>query len=199
MVNLTTGEVGRARFRIACKDRRHVVCPSCSYLTRTDAWILVSTGSSAARAHPKRCGTHPRLFVTVTAPSFGAVHTIKARGGLRWSSKFRRDERQRHLQPRTCEGLLASATRSAKRRTRPAPVRRVLRLRGCGPVERARLQAVEQHDPDDPPVACRNGRRSEPAELENRRPGALPQGRRNATPWAWSIFISSCERTARST
>ena len=80
MVNLSTGEVGQSSLRISCKDRRHVVCPSCSYLYRTDAWILVSTGLVGGKGTPEAVGTHHRLFITVTAPSFGAVHTIRARG-----------------------------------------------------------------------------------------------------------------------
>jgi hypothetical protein len=80
MVNLTTGEVDQSSLRISCKDRRHVVCPSCSYLYRTDAWILVSTGLVGGKGTPEAVGTHHRLFITVTAPSFGAVHTIKTRG-----------------------------------------------------------------------------------------------------------------------
>jgi hypothetical protein len=80
MVNLATGEVARSSLRISCKDRRHVVCPSCSYLYRTDAWILVSTGLVGGKGTPEAVSTHPRLFITVTAPSFGPVHTIKARG-----------------------------------------------------------------------------------------------------------------------
>jgi hypothetical protein len=80
MVNLATGEVDRSSLRISCKDRRQVVCPSCSYLYRTDAWILVSTGLIGGKGTPEEVSTHPRLFITVTAPSFGAVHTVKARG-----------------------------------------------------------------------------------------------------------------------
>lgn len=87
MVNLTTGEVEQSSLRISCKDRRHVVCPSCSYLYRTDAWILVSTGLVGGKGTPEAVGTHHRLFITVTAPSFGMVHTIKTRGGCVGRSK----------------------------------------------------------------------------------------------------------------
>jgi hypothetical protein len=66
--------------RVACKDRRHGVCPSCSYLYKADAWILVSTGLVGGKGTPEPVGTHPRLFVTMTAPSFGSVHTINDRG-----------------------------------------------------------------------------------------------------------------------
>ena len=81
MVNLATGEVGERILRVACKDRRHVVCPSCSYLYKADAWILVSSGLVGGKGTPDLVGTHPRLFVTLTAPSFGSVHTIGKRGG----------------------------------------------------------------------------------------------------------------------
>lgn len=81
MVNLATGEVETSSLRIACKDRRRVVCPACSYIYKADAWILVSTGLVGGKGMPEIVGSHPRLFVTLTAPSFGPVHTITARGG----------------------------------------------------------------------------------------------------------------------
>lgn len=81
MVNLATGEVGVNSLRVACKDRRRVVCPACSYTYKADAWILVSSGLIGGKGTPEEVGTHPRLFVTLTAPSFGVVHTIKSHGG----------------------------------------------------------------------------------------------------------------------
>ena len=81
MMNLATGEVGENLLRVACKDRRHVVCPSCSYLYKADAWILVASGLAGGKSIPKSVASHPRLFVTVTAPSFGPVHTITDRDG----------------------------------------------------------------------------------------------------------------------
>ena len=80
LVNKATGEVTERGLRVACKDRREVVCPACSYLYRADAWILVSTGLVGGKGTSDRVGTHPRLFVTLTAPSFGAVHTIRDNG-----------------------------------------------------------------------------------------------------------------------
>jgi hypothetical protein len=80
MVNLTTGEVGVSSLHISCKDRRAVICPSCSYTYKADAWILVSTGLVGGKGTPEEVSTHPRLFVTLTAPSFGAVHTVTSRG-----------------------------------------------------------------------------------------------------------------------
>jgi Replication initiator protein, pSAM2 len=80
-VNTATGEVSERNLRVACKDRREVVCPACSYLYRADTWILVSTGLVGGKGTPVVVGTHPRLFVTLTAPSFGTVHTIRDSGG----------------------------------------------------------------------------------------------------------------------
>ena len=64
IVNTATGEVTERGLRVACKDRREVVCPACSYLYRADTWILVSTGLVGGKGTPVVVGTHPRLFVT---------------------------------------------------------------------------------------------------------------------------------------
>jgi hypothetical protein len=80
MVNLVTGEVAPGALRVACKDRRQAICPSCSYLYKADAWVLVSAGLVGGKGVDGGVGTHPRLFVTLTAPSFGAVHTVTSRG-----------------------------------------------------------------------------------------------------------------------
>ncbi|WP_333563784.1 replication initiator [Nocardiopsis endophytica] len=70
---------------VACGDRRASVCPACSERYRRDLWHLVASGmrgrdgASADDAVPGTVGAHPKLFVTLTAPSFGPVHT--ARGG----------------------------------------------------------------------------------------------------------------------
>ena len=80
VVDLATGEVHSRGLLVACKDRRQVVCPSCSSLYKADAWILVSTGLEGGKDVPVSVSTHPRLFVTLTAPSFGPVHTISSNG-----------------------------------------------------------------------------------------------------------------------
>jgi hypothetical protein len=81
IVNTATGEVSERALRVACKDRREVVRPAYSYLYRADTWILVSTGLVGGKGIPLVVGTHPRLFITLTAPSFGSVHTIRDSGG----------------------------------------------------------------------------------------------------------------------
>jgi hypothetical protein len=73
-VNLATGELRDSSLRVPCKDRRAAVCPACSYLYKADAWILVSSGIGGGKGLPESIDQHPRLFVTLTAPGFGAVH-----------------------------------------------------------------------------------------------------------------------------
>ena len=82
-VNTATGEVNQRQVRLACKDRRLVVCPSCSYLYKADAWIVVSAGMVGGKGVPESVSSHPRLFMTLTAPSFGPVHFRHADGSCR--------------------------------------------------------------------------------------------------------------------
>jgi len=81
MVNLSTGEVAMSSLRVACKDRRRAVCPACSFLYKADAWIMVSAGLVGGKGTSELVSTHPRHFVTLTAPSFGSVHTVRSDGG----------------------------------------------------------------------------------------------------------------------
>lgn len=78
-VNVATGEVNERPLLVACKDRRALLCPSCSYLYKADAWIVVSTGLIGGKGVPASISDHPRLFLTLTAPSFGTVHAQKRR------------------------------------------------------------------------------------------------------------------------
>jgi hypothetical protein len=80
MVDLATGEVSDRRLSVACKDRRQVVCPACSALYKMDAWILVSAGLVGGKGVGKEVNSREKLFLTLTAPSFGRVHTVR-RGG----------------------------------------------------------------------------------------------------------------------
>ncbi|PSK93748.1 hypothetical protein CLV63_116155 [Murinocardiopsis flavida] len=105
-VDTSTGEVSASfssgdqpdgTLLIACGDRRASVCASCAETYRRDMWHVVASGlqgrstatssgtHTGARADtagsvvPSTVESHPRLFVTLTAPSFGPVHS--ARGG----------------------------------------------------------------------------------------------------------------------
>jgi hypothetical protein len=66
----------------ACGTRRESRCPSCAAVYRADAYQLLAAGLRGGKGVPETVSEHPRLFVTFTAPSFGAVHTRKAQGRL---------------------------------------------------------------------------------------------------------------------
>ena len=59
-----------------CNNRRAVACPSCSDLYARDTWQLIHAGLHGGHHDmPATVAEHPQVFVTLTAPSFGAVHT----------------------------------------------------------------------------------------------------------------------------
>jgi hypothetical protein len=59
-----------------CNNRRAVACPSCSDLYARDTWQLVHAGLHGGHHDmPTTIAEHPQVFATLTAPSFGAVHT----------------------------------------------------------------------------------------------------------------------------
>jgi hypothetical protein len=66
----------------ACGTRRESRCPSCAATYRADAYQLLAAGLKGGKGVPESVASHPRLFVTFTAPSFGRVHTRKAQGCL---------------------------------------------------------------------------------------------------------------------
>jgi hypothetical protein len=59
----------------ACGNRRASACPSCSQRYKRDAYQIVHSMLVGGDGVPATVDTHPALFVTVTAPSFGPVHT----------------------------------------------------------------------------------------------------------------------------
>ena len=63
-----------------CKNRRATVCPSCSQLYAGDTWRLVHAGIVGDDERSALAG-HPMVFVTLTAPSFGPVHSTGPLGG----------------------------------------------------------------------------------------------------------------------
>lgn len=60
-----------------CGNRRESVCPACSDRYSADAFHLLRAGLAGddTKGVPVGVVEHPRAFVTLTAPSFGAVHT----------------------------------------------------------------------------------------------------------------------------
>jgi hypothetical protein len=61
--------------RKACGNRREAVCPPCAERYRYDAYQLVRAGLRGGKGVPDGVSGHPAVFLTLTAPSFGPVHT----------------------------------------------------------------------------------------------------------------------------
>lgn len=60
---------------IPCGDRRASVCPSCAELYRADTYQMIKAGLVGGKGIPESIADHPAVFTTLTAPSFGPVHT----------------------------------------------------------------------------------------------------------------------------
>ncbi|MEV7976437.1 replication initiator [Streptomyces sp. NPDC086519] len=69
----TRSEPGE-RLLVRCRNRRATVCPACSRLHAGDTFHLVRAGLLGGKNVPATVRHRPRLFVTLTAPSFGPVH-----------------------------------------------------------------------------------------------------------------------------
>jgi len=78
----TTAREPDATLLKACGNRRALVCPSCSATYQADTFQLLAAGLRGGKGIPGSVAGHPRLFVTFTAPSFGRVHSRRARGRL---------------------------------------------------------------------------------------------------------------------
>ncbi|GAA1993512.1 replication initiator protein RepSA [Amycolatopsis minnesotensis] len=63
-----------------CGNRRETVCPACSDRYAADAFHVVRAGLVGGdKGIPVTVSARPRAFVTVTAPSFGPVHSQPGR------------------------------------------------------------------------------------------------------------------------
>ncbi|GAA2541431.1 MULTISPECIES: replication initiator [Streptomyces] len=62
--------------RVACGNRRASRCPSCAWTYAGDTYHLIRAGlvGDPAKGTPETIRDHPRVFATLTAPSFGPVH-----------------------------------------------------------------------------------------------------------------------------
>lgn len=58
----------------ACGNRRATVCPSCAQTYQRDAFQLLRAGLIGGKGIPESVASHPAVFPTFTAPSFGPVH-----------------------------------------------------------------------------------------------------------------------------
>ncbi|MEV6651763.1 replication initiator protein RepSA [Streptomyces sp. NPDC051219] len=82
------------RLRIACGNRRASRCPSCAYLYAGDAYRLVHAGlagDTTMNISPA-VRERPRVFTTLTAPSFGPVHNRPDTGRCHCGTRHTADD-----------------------------------------------------------------------------------------------------------
>jgi len=63
----------------ACGNRRATVCPACAEVYRADTYQLILAGINGGKGIPDTVQLHPCVFPTFTAPSFGPVHSTRAK------------------------------------------------------------------------------------------------------------------------
>jgi hypothetical protein len=84
MVGRSTGRIRTLDTQVVharCGNRRESRCPSCASLYKYDTYNLIAAGLRGGKQAPDTVTSHPRLFVTLTAPSFGPVHLGPAKNG----------------------------------------------------------------------------------------------------------------------
>ena len=89
----------------ACGQRRATRCPTCSAVYRSDAYQLVAAGLRGGKGIPETIANHPAIFATLTAPSFGPVHSTRADGGQSRPCRPQPAGVCPHGQPRACHAV----------------------------------------------------------------------------------------------
>ena len=80
--DLDTNDLPDKAIYVPCGDRRASVCPPCAETYRADTYQLIRAGLAGGKGVPESVATHPCVFATFTAPSFGPVHSrLVANGG----------------------------------------------------------------------------------------------------------------------
>lgn len=89
----TEAEPG-GRLRVACGNRRVSRCPSCAWTYAGDTYHLIRAGLAGddRRDVPAAVRDHPRVFATLTAPSFGPVHNRPDHGLCRCGARHADDD-----------------------------------------------------------------------------------------------------------
>ncbi|MFJ5922452.1 replication initiator protein RepSA [Kitasatospora sp. NPDC092948] len=73
------------RLKVACGNRRASRCPACARTYSADTYHLIRAGLAGddSKGIPATVRSHPRVFATLTAPSFGPVHNRPDHGPCR--------------------------------------------------------------------------------------------------------------------
>ncbi|MGW9255249.1 replication initiator protein RepSA [Streptomyces albidoflavus] len=93
LYHYTTAVEPGGRLRLACGNRRASRCPSCAWTYAGDTYHLIRAGLAGddRRGVPTTVRDHPRVFATLTAPSFGPVHNRPDHGTCRCGTQHASD------------------------------------------------------------------------------------------------------------
>jgi hypothetical protein len=89
----TTEHEPGGMLRVACGNRRASRCPACAWTYAGDTYHLIRAGLTGDpdKGTPHTVRDHPRVFATLTAPSFGPVHNRPANRPCRCGTQHRED------------------------------------------------------------------------------------------------------------
>lgn len=85
-IDSKTSEIGprlEVEYLKACGTRLASRCPSCARQYQGDARQIVRAGLRGGKGIPDSVTVHPAVFMTLAAPSFGAVHRASEHGTVR--------------------------------------------------------------------------------------------------------------------
>ncbi|MFJ6505729.1 replication initiator protein RepSA [Streptomyces sp. NPDC091879] len=85
LYSYSTADEPGGRLRVACGNRRASRCPSCAWTYAGDTYHLIRAGitGDVTKGVSTIVRDHPRVFATLTAPSFGPVHNRPPSGRCR--------------------------------------------------------------------------------------------------------------------
>ncbi|MFJ8185185.1 replication initiator protein RepSA [Streptomyces sp. NPDC096105] len=88
LYSYSTEQEPGGRLRVACGNRRASRCPACAWTYAGDTYHLIRAGITGDERKdvPATVRDHPRVFATLTAPSFGPVHNRPDSGRCRCGS-----------------------------------------------------------------------------------------------------------------
>ncbi|MFJ8992990.1 replication initiator protein RepSA [Streptomyces sp. NPDC102279] len=94
LYSYSTGDEPGGRLRVACGNRRASRCPSCAWTYAGDTYHLIRAGitGDVNKGVSTIVRDHPRVFATLTAPSFGPVHNRPASGRCRCGAQHTEDD-----------------------------------------------------------------------------------------------------------
>ncbi|MEV8310442.1 replication initiator [Streptomyces flavidovirens] len=81
--SLNASDLPAGNLLVRCNNRRATRCAACAETYRRDTYQLITAGLRGGKGTPEAVTTHPRVFATFTAPSFGPVHNRPAKGRCR--------------------------------------------------------------------------------------------------------------------